>query len=451
MTSRLFLLVVLAAATLVSACGGGGGGELVLDIQEATSERGISDTGRQTSTIKLRFDREVSLARSQVPLASRIELDMPDITSGGNRRVLVASAEVDPDDSHNIIVTVNEPVPEGARIRIDRRAFDAGAEGELTATIASDLTPGIALLATTAFQSFLPSLLAEPEVPPVTEADRDPEAMRRLLDEHLATRGTNDDLRGQALATYDAIPTEIVPSPKLRAALAALTGTFASPAVDSLLTDQNCSRAPAALIAFQPPPDAPELLGRSTRAEGGARVISLNPVTEGDRLEHLMALLAHEAIHCDRTSGRFEEIAATAFDTFLYLQLISVDPTLAAVNTPLSRDLNVDAIAMINSGRAVPESVGILQSSGVTTAIPGSTSTAPSFGDLVIAAYESLEFNESAEEPLARAYVALLAQAAEMDPGRAFDLEYLDELLGRALPASVIAEALEAFDMAPVS
>ncbi|MEX1103711.1 MAG: hypothetical protein WED87_05655, partial [Dehalococcoidia bacterium] len=436
MIARL-LFPALLLAVLAAACGGGGGnGDSPIEIEEATSERGVSSTGRQSSTVTLRFDREVSLARSQVPLASRIEVDMPDVISGGTRRVLVASAEVHPNDGRTILVTVSEPVPEGARIRIDRRAFDADAEGELLATVSSDLTPGFALLATTAFQSFLPGLLEQPEVPPVTDADRDPAAMRQLLEEHLANRGTNDDLRAQALAAYDAMPAEIVPSPKLRAALAALTGTFANPAIDYLLTDQNCTREPAALIAFQPPPEIPELLGRSTRSPDGARVISINPVTEGDRLEHLMALLTHEAIHCDRISGRFEEIAATAFDTFLYMQLIAADPTLVESNTPLSRDLNVDVIALINSGRAVPESVGILQSSGVTQAVPGSSSTAPSFGDLVIAAYESIEFNESAAEPLARAYVELLAQLAGMDSGPPFDLVYLDELLGRAMPPS---------------
>lgn len=447
---RWLFPAVLLGATLIGACGGGGTPNPGPELRTATSERVISESGAQSSTITVRFDRDLQLARARVPLASRIEIDIPDLISGGTRRVLVASAEIHPEDQQVLTIKVDDLIPEGARIRIDRRAFDSRAEGEIVADIESDLTPGFALLATVAFQPFLPGLLEEPEPVPVSDADRDPAAMRQVLDEHLLNRGTNDELRNRALATYDSMSVEIVPSPKLRAALAALTGTFASAAIDYLLTDENCSRQPAALITFQPPPEAPELLGRSTRAENGARVISINPISEGDRIEHLMSLLAHEAIHCDQVAGRFEEIAATAFDTFLYLQLISIDPTLVESNTPLSRDLNVDAVAMINSGRGVPESVGVLQSPNVTVAIPGSSSNATSFGDLVVAAYAEIEFNESPPEPLANAYAALLAQFVGMDTGPAFNLVYLDELLGRALPPPALAAALVAFDMRPV-
>ncbi len=450
MNAKWLLPALLIASAVLAACGGGRSPEPSPEVLEATSERVISDSGTQSSTITLRFDRDLTVPRGRVPLASRIEIDIPDVISGGTRRVLVASAEINPNDPRVLVVEVADLVPDGARIRIDRRAFDSRADGEIVANITSDLTPGFALLATVTFQSFLPGLLEEAQVPPVTDADRDPAAIRQILDEHLVTRGTNDELRAQALAIYDSMSPEIVPSPKLRAALAALTGTFATAAIESLLTDENCTRQPAALIAFQPPPELPDLLGRSSRAESGARVISINPVAEGDRLEHLMALLVHEAIHCDRVSGRYEEIAATAFDTFFYLQLISVDPTLVDSNTPLARDLNIDAIAMINSGRYFPESVGVLQSPNVTRAIPGSSSEAMSFGDLVLAAYEGLDFNDSPPEPLANAYAALLARSAGIDSGPAFNLSHLDELLGRAMPASALAAALVAFEMEPV-
>jgi hypothetical protein len=446
MTARWFLPALSLAALLLMGCGGGGTPDTP-ELVSAVSERVVSGTGEQSSTVTLRFDRDLDIPRGRVPLASRIEIDVPHIAEGETRRVLVASVET---RSDRLVVQVNDLVPDGARVRIDRRAFDDRASGEIEAEVTSDLSPAFALLATVTLQPSLPGLLDEPQVPPVAAADRDPAAMRQLLDDHLSMRGTNAELRAQALDTYDSIPTDIVPSPKLRAALAALVGTFATNAAASLLTDDNCTRQPAALIAFQPPPELPDLLGRSTRAENGARVISINPVAEGDRLEHLMPLLAHEAIHCDRVSGRYEEIASTAFDTFLYLQLIAVDPTLVEANTPLARDLNVDAIAMINSGRFVPESVGVLQSPNVTQAVPGSTSRAASFGDLVLTAYQSLEFNDSPSEPLANEYAVALAQVAGMGPGTPFNLAYLDELLGRAMPGGVLAAAILAFQMEPV-
>jgi hypothetical protein len=446
MNARWLLPVCAFLAPWLAACGGGATPESP-EVVSAVSERGVSETGEQSSTITLRFDRDLDVPRGRVPLASRIEIDVPDIAEGDTRRVLVASAET---DAEELIIRVNDLVPDGARVRIDRRAFDPRADGEIVAEVTSDLTPAFALLATVTFQSTLPGLLDEAEPAPVTPEDRDPAAMRQVLDEHLARRGTRDDLRASALLTYDSIPPEIVPSPKLRAALAALIGTFAAPAIPSLLTGENCTQRPAALIAFQPPPELPELLGRSTRDEDGARVISINPIAEGDRIEHLMALLAHEAVHCDRVSGRYEEIAATALDTFLYLTLVAIDPTLVESNTPLARDLNIDAIAMINSGRFVPESVGVLKSPKVTRALPGSTSQAASFADLVLVAYQDIEFNDSPLETLALEYAGQLAQVAGMDIRSPFDLAYLDELLGRTMPPGVLAGGLIAFQMEPV-
>jgi len=447
----ILLATLLTLAAGLIACGGEESGGSVPQIQEVTSERVATASGKQTSRLTVRFDRAVELASARVPLASRIELDVPDLVGGGTRRVLVSTAELSKDDPKVMILTAEGLVPDGAKVRIDKRAFNADADGEIVGLVKSELSAAFALLATTAFESFLPGFLAPAEILAPDEADRDQAAMRAELDGHLQRRGSNAEIRAKALERYDAMPVDTIPSPKMRAALAALTGTFADSAVDYLLTDKNCTGKPAALIAFQEPPEAPGLLGRSTFTQDRRRVISLNPITEGDRLEHVMALLAHEAIHCDRDDGRFEEVAATALDTFLYMQLLAVDPTLVQSNTPLARDLNVDVVALINSGRAVPESVGVLPSPSVNQAVPGSTARAESFGDLVIAAYESIEQNESREEPLAKAYVAVLAASANMPAGNAFDLAYLDEVLGRAMSPGVLAAALTALEMAPVS
>lgn len=447
----LSVAMLLLALAGLAACGRSEEGGPVPEILEVTSERVSTVSGKPASNLTVKFDRDVELATAKVPLASRIELDVPDLIGGGTRRVLAASAELSKDDLRTMVLRVDALVPDGARVRIDRRAFNATAEGEVVGVVKSELSAGFALLATTAFGSLLPGLFAEARVIEATEADRDTTAMRALLDQHLQQRGSDNEIRSKALARFDAMPIATVPSPKMRAALAALTGTFADAAIDYLLTDKNCTGKPAALIAFQEPPEFPGLLGRATFTQDRRRIISLNPITEGDRIEHLMALLAHESIHCDRDDGKFEEIAATALDTFLYMQLVAVDPTLVDSNTPLARDLNIDVVAFINSGRAVPESVGVLKSPSVEQAVPGSNSRAASFGDLIVAAYEGLDQNESREEPLANAYVAVLAAAANMPAGDAFDLAYLDEVLGRAMQPGALAAALTAFRMAPVT
>ena len=183
----------------------------------------------------------------------------------------------------------------------------------------------------------------------------------------------------------------------------------------------------------------------------GARVISVNTFAEGERIEHLMPILAHEAVHCDREDSIYEEVAATAFDGFLYLQLIAVAPELADVKTKVARELNIDAVAMVNSGARYPESIGVLQSIGVEQALPLTNSPARSFGDVVAIAYRSLSQTTSPAESTASAYAAILAEASGMQSGDPFDMPYLDELISRSVDPGVLAAAIEAFQLAPAS
>lgn len=160
-----------------------------------------------------------------------------------------------------------------------------------------------------------------------------------------------------------------------------------------------------------------------------------------------MPILAHEAIHCDAEDSRSEEVAATAFDAFLYLQLAAAIPEIVNAGTRLSRELNVDAIALINSGRRLPESVGILPSPGVPRVLPDSTVPYASFAELVAAAYPGIDQPQSVSEPLAEAYVGRLATLAGMQPGQPFNVRYLDELLGRALDLPALGKAIDAFGL----
>ncbi|MCC6383233.1 MAG: hypothetical protein IT304_12060 [Dehalococcoidia bacterium] len=445
----------LALALLLgggAACGGGGAKGPPPNIAEAAASRDLSGDGAAllTTTVTVRFDRDFTVVEKQLPLASLFELQVPKATGNGSDRVLVQEATKDDVLARTIVLKVNRLVPEGATLTVANRAFRKGDTSRLSIAVKSDLTAAEVILASAALAITRPELVPDASVPPVSTQDRDPVAMRSALEKALDQRGASAAVKKAALDRYDQVPAAIVPSPKARAALAALVGTFAEPALDYLLTANNCTGKPAALVAFQPPPDAPRLLARVTFNEDGRRIVSLNPITEGERIEHLMPLLAHEAIHCDRIAGRYEEIAATAFDSFLYMNLLAAQPDLAEAGTTLARDLNVDAVALINSGRRLPESIGLLPSPAVRQAVPGTTSNAQSFADFVAAAYPGVDTNTSPDEPLAQLYAAALAKIAGLQEGSAFDLRYLDELLARAIDPAVLFAVVANFGLQPV-
>ena len=446
---RLFTVLALFAAFAVSGtnCGGRDPGE-VPKAASARAERDVVDgEARVSSTIEVRFDRTFELAPSRVPLASHFEIDLPSLSGGAARRLLVRSAEVSSGGNRGIVLRVDHVVPDGARLRIAERAFRTNAAGEISIVIEAELPPALALLASTAMTIGKPELLDAAKIPAVRDADSDPVAMREALAAALDRRRVDGVTRKRALDRYDSLPAAVTPSPKLRAAFAGLTGTFAEPAIDAVFTPNNCTGKPAARVVFQPPPDAPDLIARVTFTRGGQRIISINPSAEGERLEHLMPILAHEAVHCDNEDGLSEEVAATAFDTFLYLQLVAADPGLATAGTTLSREMNIDAIAMLNSGRRLPESVGVLPSAGVSRVLPNTTVKFGSFAELVSAAYPAIDSVQSPAEPLADAYVSNLLGPSGMAPGSAFNLRYLDELLARAIDPAVFAAVLEAFGL----
>jgi len=448
-SAQKFLLPMLWVALLVG-CGEPERGT-VPQIASARAERVVED-GAATlkSTITVNFDRPFQLAPSRLALSSQFELEVPQSGSPSElRRVLVRKATLAGASNRQVILEVDALIPQGSVVKVAKKAFRVNEPGELRAEVESALTPEFTVLASTTLAPTRVELFADPKNPPATAADRDPAGIRRLLEDYLALRGASTDLQEQVLRAFESLPVEIVSHPKIRAALAALTGTFGEPVLDSLFTANNCTEQPAATIAFQPPPGGQGLVAQVTRSADGRRVVSISPDLEGERFEHLMPLLVHETIHCDERSGIFEEVAATAFDTFFYLHLLAIDPSLVEAGTRLARDFNLDTIALINSGRRVPESVGILRSVGVNNALPGSSSEARSFGDLVAKAYERVGYDDSPAEPLAVEYVEILADQAGMQPGNPFDIPYLDELLGRALDPRVLAAAIIALDLRP--
>lgn len=440
------ILAILFVAVAIAACSSDGEAGPPPEVTSAVAERDVVDgLAMLRSTVTVRFDRPFELAPSRVPLASHFEFEVPQ-AAGGTKRVFVASAER---ESRAIVLKVDTIIPDGATLKVARRAFDATATGEMEVTVEGDLNPTLVLLASAELQVSDPSFYDSAVEADLGEDDRDAAAQRKALEFHLNQRQVDPQTFADALLTYDAIPADIVTSPKLRAALAALTGTFAEPAIASLLTGENCTDMPAGRIAFETPPGDAELIARVTYLGSGARVISVNPFAEGERIEHLMPILAHEAVHCDGLDGRAEELAATAFDGLLYLNLVAADPELARAKTRVARELNIDAVALINSGGRLPESIGVLPSPGVTRILPGTNSEHGSFAEFIVAAYPQIDLASSPTEDLAQAYADILAQVAEMERGDPFSIRYLDELLGRAIHPAVLVAAIQAFGLAP--
>ncbi|MEO8541650.1 MAG: hypothetical protein ABI577_18060, partial [bacterium] len=429
----------------LTSCSSGSEQQPLPHISSAKAERDVVDgQAKLTSSVKVTFDREFKVVPGDVPFASNFEFTVP-LAEGGTQRVLVKTADVAGGTGRVIELKVDALLPQEATLKVRRSTFQAKATGTIETKVDSDLDKTLVLLASKALTPSNDSFLGEPETAAVKPEDRDDAAMRLALEAHMQQRQADPQTVQDALDLYGAIPQDIVTSPKLRAALAALTGTFAEPAISSLLTANNCTKRPASKIAFQLPPDNPKLLARVTYVGNGARVISINPYAEGERIEHLMPILAHEAIHCDQEDGLVEEVAATAFDGFLYLQLVAANEELAQAHTRVARELNVDAVGLINSGALVPESVGILPSVGVKSILPGSNVTAGSFAEFVVRAYPDIGQNTSPTEPLAATYASILAEVAGMPAGDAFDLRYLDELLSRAMNGRVLLTAITAF------
>ena len=441
----------LLLTAVLSACGGDSSGGAIPGIASAKSTRDVSDGAPGlTSTIVVRFDRPLEFAPRKVPLSSMFELSVPDIAdeTAPARRVFIEEATTAKDDTRTVTLSVKTLIPDGTELRVAKRAFQAKAEGDITTVVESDLAPLQALLASVELGLTRQETIAGNRTPIPTAADRDPAAVRELLRGHLRDRGASADGQATVIARYDAISVDLVPAPKARAALAGLMGTFAEPAIDWLLTSANCTGKPVRRIVFEQPPDNPGLFAQVTHASDGSRIVRISPALEGEPIERLIPILAHEAIHCDKEASKLEEIVATAFDTYLYILLASIRPEIVGGGTPLTKDFNVDVIAMINSGRSIPESIGVLPSPGVRQAIPGTTSPHGSFADLVAAAYEGVP-DRSPEEPLAQVYAARIASAAGAPAGPSFNLRYLDDLLGRSLDPRILTALIEALALAP--
>ncbi len=445
LTGGLVALVVVLAAS----CGDSEPPPPPVRPLEATAERLYEDDlPLAQSSVRVRFSGEVQPVTLRA-LYTAFRLTLPEgspLTGHALGEMPVESVEVV--SSRVIELTVGGLVVHGSSLHLAGGAV-LGAGEAITVTIESEFTElGVVLAG--GVLAFGDLTLVEPRAPETpTDADRDPVAVRAALETHLAERGASAAVAATAMGLYDGIDTAVVPSPKVRAALGALAGTFADAAVRSLLGANNCTGRPAAFIGFQEPPGNPDLAARVTYDDDGLRVVSIRPDLEAGPFELLMPLLAHEAIHCDRVDSLEEEIVASAIDVYLYIHLLISQPELAVDDSPLARNLNIEALAMLNSGRATPESLGILASPHGREALPDSGTSHRSFADLIAASYADETQPNAPLEPVAQQYLDALARAIEAPFGSALDLAYVDSLLARATTFEAISNLLDLFDLVP--
>jgi hypothetical protein len=408
----------------------------------------VDGVALQQTIIEITFDGPLATLTRNAPLSTFFDVEVPSATAlDGSETLHPVSARIDGDQ---VLLTMAKPIPSGSVVFVAAGFFGAtGVEAETD--VASTMTTFNAALASAALAPTDSAIAPEgAQAPAPGPDDANPAAMKELMLQHMRRRGSTEETLARAALNFDSIDPVVVPSPRLRAALAGLTGSFAEPAIEYLLTDDNCTDLPANRIDFGEIPDGESLVARVVYADDGSRTVLFQPSLAGERIELLMPLLAHEAIHCDQVDPIEEEIAATAFDTFLYLQLLTVDPSIATSGTPLARLFNLDAIAMVNSGRRYPESIGILPSDGIAGVFPGSNSEARSFAEVVANAYPTLQSDPEAEaEPLAQTYAELVRFLTNEGPGDVFDLVWLDALLGAAFDSQSMAAVLVALTLGP--
>ena len=442
------VLVALALAFAAS-CGGGEPPPAPVRALEATAERVYQDElPLASSVVRVRFNRAVEPTKLRA-LNAAFRLTLPEgspLTGHSLEEMPVEGVEVI--SSRVVELSVGALIVSGSILHVSTEAL-SGPDDEVTVVVTSEFTElGVVLAGGVLAFGDLSLVEQRPPEAPVA-ADRDPVLVRAALEEHLDEREASAAVRETALFLYDGMDAEVIPSPKIRAALAALAGTFADAAVRSLLGPDNCTGQPASFIGFQEPPGDLDLVARITYDDEGGRVLSIRPDLEAAPFELLMPLLAHEAIHCDRADSLTEEIVASAIDVFLYIHLLISQPELARDTSPLARNFNIEALAMLNSGRAVPESLGILPSPHGREVLPESGVGYESFVDAIAAAYEDDVDATAPVEPVAQQYLDALAQAVGVPLGSAIDLNYVDLLLGRATTFEAISNLLELFDLAP--
>jgi hypothetical protein len=180
--------------------------------------------------------------------------------------------------------------------------------------------------------------------------------------------------RAPTLALFDRADVDAkLSDPTLRAALVALKGTVAAPAIDTFLRNPRGVRFGGLQI---------RMVGR---AQAGSEII-LNGRYRSEHFALLSAMLAHEILHHDPTTNFAEEIVLNAVTSIVHMQLLARRPELATSRTELSRYMNEWALLLANSRRPGSPRIALIAPSGRGVA-PGSPENAPDLWTFITKRY----------------------------------------------------------------
>lgn len=206
----------------------------------------------------------------------------------------------------------------------------------------------------------------------------EPEVAQQLAI-YLKTELPQNRAQIRALFTSAEVKARIL-SPSLRAALAALTGTIAEPALDLFLNEKTARGLPVlAQIHF----------GQSTLGAGELAEVFMSPDTEqatvlvSDRFRAesfplFTNWIAHEMLHIHSVANRvapsnMEEAVVYALHPLVYAQQLLRHPDLARLGTELARVSNGWLLLRLQSGQG--KTMGLYDSNQDRPILPGSTST----------------------------------------------------------------------------
>ncbi|MGP3982601.1 hypothetical protein [Streptomyces sp. KR80] len=182
-----------------------------------------------------------------------------------------------------------------------------------------------------------------PMVPAVGPAPTEAHLARRL-GSTLARRCPNRVARGLTLFLADPALRKTVPDPNLRAAASSLLCTYGEPAVTAL-RDGTFSRVGYGKL----PADTSAEVGSSGEPED-APYITVNKRYRYEDFRTLAAVVFHETLHQDEEVTNKEELINSALDALVQAQQYLSDPRPATSGTELTRWVNAQLLARINSG-----------------------------------------------------------------------------------------------------